>query len=210
MPPKRTILDSLRADDITIPFGLRVAGVVVGAVVAVLMVVSVFTAGHPGRAPVNLAVPPVQPVPARPGSPSEATAPPVATTLPGLPAPLASGQFHDPGAVAAAFATAYQTWVSPDGPPGSAARVEPYATADLFAHFPEPTSWPAPSALAAIDKVTVSPSSSSTWVATVALTQHLLGQDGRPIGAPQASTMAVTMAAQPGGDWLVERFTLVG
>ena len=41
----RTILGSLRGDDVTIPFWLRVAGVVVGAAVAVLVVVSAFTAG---------------------------------------------------------------------------------------------------------------------------------------------------------------------
>lgn len=182
------------------------AGVVVGAVVVVLVVVSGFTAGQPGRAGVNLAVPPGSPEP-RLTDPGTAPRAPSSAALPGLPAPLTSGEFRDPGAVASAFAIAYQTWVAPDGPPGSAARVEPYTTTDLFAHFPEPTSWPAPSALAAIDKVTVAVSSPRTRLATVSLTQHLLGQDGRPIAAPRTSTMSVTVEQQPGGDWLVGWFT---
>ena len=111
--------------------------------------------------------------------------------------------------MAAAFATAYLTWTSPDGPPGSAARVEPYSTADLFAHFPEPDTWPAPSALASLDKVTTTRTGSGlTQNVSVSLTQHLLGQDGRPIGAPQRCTMSVTLDQQPSGDWLVGGFTL--
>ncbi|MGI8752227.1 MAG: hypothetical protein ACR2MN_07940, partial [Acidimicrobiales bacterium] len=148
--------------------------------------------------------PPRAPPPAAGWGPN----PSAPVNLPTLPAPLAADDFGDPGKVAAAFAAAYQTWVSPDGPPGSAARVEPYATADLFARFPEPTSWPAPSALAAVDQVTVAASSPQTRVVSVALTQHLLGQDGRPIGAPQASTMSVTVEQQPDGGWLVGRFSL--
>lgn len=205
----RTILDSLRADDVTIPFWLRVAGAVVSVVVVVLVVVSGFTAGKPDQG----TPPQAPPSPAAPGSASgrsAGTAPSALTStdLPGLPAPLTSEEFRNPGAVAAAFAAAYQTWVAPDGPPGSAARVEPYTTADLFAHFPEPTSWPAPSALASIDKVTVAVSSPQTRMAAVSLTQHLLGQDGRPIAAPQTSTMSVTVEQQPSGEWLVGRFTI--
>jgi hypothetical protein len=217
MAPGRTVLESLGADAVTIPFWLRAAGVAVGAAVAVLVVISAFTAGPPARTRFHAAVPLTEP--AVPRTPSRAqrteTAPASGATpadLPGLPAPLTSGQFRDPAAVAAAFATAYLTWISPDGPPGSAARVEPYITADLFAHFPEPTSWPAPSALAAIDGVTVAAPqlempSPQTRPASVSLTQHLLGQDGRPIGAPQAHTLSVTLEQQPSGDWLVGRFT---
>ncbi len=204
MASGRTILDSLRAGDVTIPFWLRVGGAVVGVVVVVLVVVSGFTAGQPERAGVNLAVPQAEP----PSTAGVAGAAPPSRNLPGLPAPLTSEEFRDPGAVAAAFASAYQSWLAPDGPPGSASRIEPYATADLFARFPEPTSWPAPSALAVIDKVTVSASAPQTRDVIVTLTQHLVGQDGRPIAAPLTSTMSVTVAQQPSGDWLVGWFTV--
>jgi hypothetical protein len=215
------MLDPLRTDDVVIPFWLRVVGVVVGGAVVVLVVVSAFTGGHPPKGQGAAGSVASGPAGARPGGagPEVPTAPgsqagvippsgtPPPPLLPGLPAPLTSDQFHDPAAVAAAFAAAYQSWVSPDGPPGSAARVEPYTTAALFAHFPEPSSWPAPSALAAIDKVTVAVSSAQTRVATVRLTQHLLGQDGRPLGPPQTSVFQVTVEQQPDGSWLVGWFT---
>ncbi|MDQ2727827.1 MAG: hypothetical protein M3Y91_08200 [Actinomycetota bacterium] len=221
MAPARTILGSLRTDDVTIPFWLRAAGAVVGAVVAVLVVVSA-AAGGPGSSTAGPADSKPGPADSKPADSKPAAGPAAAgpaaagpapsgspgANLPALPAPLASGGFHDPGAVAASFAATYQTWVSPDGPPGSAARVEPYATADLFAHFPEPTWWPAPSALAAIDKVTVAASSPRTSVVSVALTQHLLGQDGRPIGPPQTSTMSMTVEQESDGGWLVGSFTM--
>jgi hypothetical protein len=231
MAPGRGIFDSLRPDDVVIPFWLRVVGVAVGGVVVVLVAVSAFTAGHPPKgqgAPGSAGAGPpafgsaafgavgARPAGAGPETPTvSGSHPPVGSRsgtpppspLPGLPAPLTSDQFHDPGAVAAAFAAAYETWVSPDGPPGSAARVEPYTTAALFAHFPEPSSWPAPSALAAIDQVAVAVSSAQTRVATVRLTQQLLGQDGRPLGPPQASVLQVTVEQQPDGTWLVGWFT---
>ncbi|MDQ6838000.1 MAG: hypothetical protein M3137_06610 [Actinomycetota bacterium] len=197
----RTIRDSLRGDDITIPFWLRLGGAVIAVVVTMLVVVSAFTS--PGRPP---PVPPprAQPAETAEAPPSEAPGP---VALPGLPVPLPSTDFANPGSVAGAFAVADQTWIAPDGPPGSAARVEPYVTAQLFTHFPEPTSTPSPSALAAVDNVTVSGSSSGTRLATVSLTQHLLGQDGGAVARPLTSTLWVTVERQSNGTWLVAAFS---
>ncbi|MDQ6782792.1 MAG: hypothetical protein M3063_04990 [Actinomycetota bacterium] len=185
-----------------IPFWLRVAGMAIGAVIGLLMVISAFTAGarsplRPRRSP-----PPPGPVPTAAPSPTVPS-----TALPNLPAPLPSAGFRDPDAVAGAFAVNYRTWIGPDGPPGSATRVEPYATPELFAHFPEPTSWPAPSALATVDAVTDGAVSAQSRMVAVSVTQHLVGQDGRPIAAPVTTTMSVTVDQQPDGAWLVAAFS---
>ena len=128
-----------------------------------------------------------------------------------MPQPATTDDNRAATSVASQFVAAYLTWRYPDGPPGTAARVQPFVSAALFDHFPEPTEpAPAPSATASIRSVTVASSTATTQVVDVSETQHLLAQDGTLLASTQPAVIDVTLAIQGNGAWLVAAFRAPG
>lgn len=190
------------SETVVIPLWLRAAGVIVAATIAVLAVVTGTQTGGATRR--DQPSPPTATTGRVPPGP---TAPATTAQAPALPSPLPALGYTDPRAVASSFVAAYLTWRFPDGPPGAAARVQPYATGALFEHFPEPTDTPpAPSAIAVIASATVASSTASSRVIDVDAGQHLLAQDGGALAASEPVVMRVTVEMQGGGGWLVASF----